>query len=228
LPGLSHLNKVIHLVLLAALPSLAAATPAIPRGCTGSAPIGTFRIAVRPSSGAPPLPLKSLALVPAAARLVWDPVHLSSRISEKAEVAALLVPQSRGAVIVLEPRKAAQHAEWALPQSPSVVALIVGPQGLSMGKVKSLVSKNEDILAQLADYAEQTSEVETLVQELADSEDSGRSADAALKGFSAQFGVAMPKLDTKAATDQQASLLLRAVLPSANTYDPLAPAGTQV
>ncbi len=97
-----------------------------------------------------------------------------------------------------------------------------------MGKVSSLVKRNEDLLAQLADYAEQTSEVEALVQELADSEDSGKSTDAALKGFSSQYGVAIPKLDSTASSTQQASLLLRAVLPSSNTYDPLAPASAQM
>jgi hypothetical protein len=227
-----HLNKVIHkfacMVALASAPVVGYSMGTVPRGCTGSAPLGSFRISVRRSPDAPALPLKSLALVPAGARLIWDPVHLSPQVSGKAEVAALLVPQSRGSIVVLDPRKAAAHAEWDIPQSPAVVALILGPHGLSMGKVKSLMSHNEDLLMQLADYAEQTSEVETLVQQLADSEDSGKSADAALKGFSSQFGIAMPKLDTKAATDQQASVLLRAVLPSANSYDPLAPAGAQM
>ena len=97
-----------------------------------------------------------------------------------------------------------------------------------MGKVTSLVKRNDDLLAQLADYAEQTSEVEALVQELADSEDSGKNTDAALKGFSSQYGVALPKLDTKASSDQQANVLLHAVLPSFSSYDPLAPASTQM
>lgn len=222
------IHKFAWMAVFASVPILGYSMATVPRGCTGSAPLGSFRISVRRSPDAPPLPLKSLALVPAGGRLIWDPVHLSPHVSGKAEVAALLVPQSRGAIVVLEPRKAAAHAEWELPQSPAVVALILGPQGLSMGKVKSLLAHNEDLLTQLADYAEQTSEVENLVQQLADSEDSGKSADAALKGFSSQFGIAMPKLDTKAATDQQASVLLRAVLPSANSYDPLAPAGAQM
>ena len=90
---------------------------------------------------------------------------------------ALLVPRDGGAVIALEPRKPAGHSEWRLPQSPGVLALVVGPQGLSMGKVKSLVAHNQDLLTQLADYAQQTSEVETLVQKLADSEASGATTD---------------------------------------------------
>ncbi len=141
---------------------------------------------------------------------------------------ALLVPRGGNAVVALGARKAGSHAEWDLPQIPEAIALIVGPSGLSMGKVKSLVAHNEDLLLQLADYAEQTSEVETLVQELANAETSGGGTDAALKGFSSQFGVAMPKLDSTANPSQQASLLLQAVLPTANSYDPLASTATQM
>ncbi len=155
-------------------------------------------------------------------------MHLSKQAAEKEEVAALIVPAGRTTVIALPPKKAGSHAEWDLAESPDVVAFIVGPSGLSMGKVKSLVARNEDLLTQLADYAEQTSEVETLVQELADAETSGSGTDAALKGFSAQFGVAVPKLDASANTGQQASVLLHAVLPTANAYDPLATPAAQM
>ena len=158
---------------------------------------------------------------------MWDPARVSPRIAEKGEVTAILVP-AEGSLIALPPHKAGSHAEWALPEIPSVVVLVVGPQGLSMGKVKSMVTRNQDLLRQLADYAEQTSEVEALVQDLADSEDSGLNTGAALKGFASKYGVAVPKLDTKASTDQQASVLLQTLLPSANTYDPLATTGAQV
>ena len=225
------MRKFVWLFLACAAPALAsgegAPAPA-PRGCTGSVSLGSFRISVRKSSDAPSLPLKSVSLIPAGSRLIWDPVHLPPQSSAKEEVSALLVPSGGSAVVSLGAHKAAGHAEWDLPQSPAVVALIVGPSGLSMGKVKSLVARNEDLLTQLADYAEQTSEVEALVQELADAETSGGGTDAALKGFSSQFGVSVPKLDATANTGQQASVLLHAILPSANTYDPLAPVQAQM
>lgn len=200
---------------------------AAPRGCTGSASLGTFRIAVRRPGGGLALPVKSVSTIPPGSHLLWDPAHLSPRLSEKGEVTVILVP-AHGDLIALEPHKAGAHAEWALPAVPSVLVLALGPQGLSVNKVKSLVARNEDLVTQLADYAEQTSEVEALVQELANSEDSGKSTDAALKGFSSQYGVSLPKLDSKAPSDQQAALLLRAVLPAANSYDPLAPASSQM
>lgn len=149
-------------------------------------------------------------------------------MSDKGEVAALVLQQSSGKLTVLEVRKAGVHQEWILPASTAVVALVLGPHGLSMGNVKSLMARDSDLLQQLADYAEQTSEVEALVQTLANAEDSGSSADAALKGFSARYGVALPKLDMRAATDQQASTLLSALMPSAASYDPLATGATQL
>ncbi len=172
-------------------------------------------------------PLKLFPSSRPGSHLLWDPAHLSSRVTEKGEVTAILVPAA-GSLVALDPHKAGAHAEWQLPAVPSVLVLVLGPQGLSISKVKSMVSRDQDLLTQLADYAEQTSEVEALIQQLADSEDSGVSADAALKGFSARYGVAVPKLDTSASSGQQASVLLHAVLPSANTYDPLAPTSTQM
>lgn len=222
------IRKLVWVVILGAAAVPGFAINPVPRGCTGSAPLGTFKIAVRRSPDAPSLPLKSVSDVPAGSFLEWEPLHLSPGVAEKGEVAVLLVPQGDGSVVALPPHKASMPAAWALPQSPAVVALIVGPNGLSMGRVKSLIARNQDLLTQLADYAEQTSEVETLVQELADAEQSGGSTDAALKGFSSQFGVSVPKLDTMTSSNQQASALLRAVLPSANSYDPLAPVSAQM
>ncbi len=149
-------------------------------------------------------------------------------VSNSAEVAAVLVPASDGDLITLEPRKAAAPTEWQLPERPQVIALLFGPDGLSEGKIKSLVTHNPEMLRELADYAEQSSEVESLVQQLAHAEASGSGADAVLKGFSTQYGVAAPRLDTKASSDQQAALLLKALLPASGTYDPLAGKAAQV
>ena len=209
---------------LCASPALAA----LPRGCSGSASLGTFRLWVRPSDKGIALPVKSVAQVPAGAHLIWEPVHLYSDSPGDAEVSAVLLPAGDGELSVLPPQKADRQAEWAVPRNPAVVALIYGPHGLSEGKVKELVTHNRDLLSQLANYAQQTSEVEALVQQLADSEDSGGGVDAALKGFSSRYGVDLSKLDTKATTDQQAVVLLKTVLPSAHSYDPLAPRSAQM
>ena len=207
---------------LAAVP----ATPALPLGCTGSTSLGTFQLSIRPFTPGAPLPLKSVAAIPAGSRLLWNPVHLTGHTASSAEVAAVLVPASGGDVVVLEPRKAAARAEWQLLQSPEVIALVFGPQGLSEGKIKSLVTRNRDLVRQLADYAAQSSQAEALVQQLADAEESGGNASAVLKGFSAQYGAAPQKLGGQTSSDQQA-LLLKTLMPASN-YDPLAAQSAQV
>ncbi|MCC6344776.1 MAG: hypothetical protein IT166_21425 [Bryobacterales bacterium] len=215
----------IVLTLLLAAPLVAAT---VPLSCTGSAILGTFRVSVRPFSPGPPLPLKSVSAIPAGSRLIWSPIRLPPHASGSGEVTAVLVTAPAGDLVTLEPRKAAARAEWQLLDRPQVIALIYGPQGLSEGKIKSLVTRNRDLVRQLADYADQSSQVESLVQELADAQQSGGGADAILRGFSAQYGLTPQKLDTKAPTDQQAALLLKALLPAASAYDPLANRTSQV
>src|SRR5579863_3706883 len=133
------MRKFVWMVMVCAAPALgspAGSAVPVPRGCTGSISLGSFRIAVLRSPDAPALPLKSVSLVPPGSRLIWDPVHLPPQSAGKEEVAALLVPAGGSSIVALGVRKAAGHAEWDLPQSPGVVALIVGPSGLSMSKVK--------------------------------------------------------------------------------------------
>lgn len=208
--------------LLVLVCAAGAALAALPAGCAGSASLGSFELLVRPFSQGSPLPLKAVAEIPGGSRLIWKPVRLNPEAAANAEVSAVLVPASDGDLVTLEPRKASAPTEWQLPERPQVVALLFGPQGLSEGKIKSLVTHNRELLRELADYAEQSSQVESLVQALANAETSGSGADAVLKGFSSQYGVAPPKLDTKAPTDEQASLLLKTLLPAATSYDPLA------
>jgi hypothetical protein len=211
-------------VLLTAVP--AAAT--VPPGCTGSATLGIFQLSVGPFSRGSPLPLKSMASIRAGSRLIWNPVHLTPQASRNAEVAVVLVPASGGDLIVLEPRKAGTRTEWQLLERPQVIAVVFGPQGLSESKIKSLVTRNRDLVREMADYAEKSSEVESLVQELADAEQSGAGADAVLKGISSQYGVSPQKLNSKASSDQQALLLLKTLLPASSAYDPLAKPSAQV
>jgi hypothetical protein len=213
---------------LCALAAQAAEIPAAAPGCLGAVPVGKFRISIAvPWKGAP-LPITDVNSIPSGARLVWDPVRLQPHFARDGEIAALIVSKTSGQLLVLDPHKAGERTEWELPGGASVVALVLGPHGLNMGKVKSLVADNPDLLPELAAYAQQTSQVESLVQALSDSEQSGGGADAALRGFSSRWGIATPKLDPKAPTDQNASALLTALVPSSGTYDPLAPASVQM
>jgi hypothetical protein len=204
------------------------AAPAVPLGCAGSATLGTFQLSVRPFAQGAPLPLKSVASVPAGSRLIWNPAHLRLPPSNSAEVTVIVVPASDGILLTMEPRKASERTEWQLLQRPKVIALVYGPQGLNEGKLRSLVTRNQDLLRELADYAEQSSEVETLVQELADAEQSRAGAGTALKGVSAEYGVSAQKLSDASSSGQQASMLLSALIPAASNYDPLAAQSAQV
>jgi len=210
------------------VPALAAtATSGVPV-CAGGSSLGTFQVLVRPFSPGAPLPLKSVAEIGGGARLIWNPVHLFPTPSKDAEVTAVLLPASNGDVILtLAPRKAAARTEWQLPERPQVIAVIYGPHGLSEGKIRSLVTHNGELLRELASYAEQSSEVESLVQDLSSAEQSGASPGAVLQGISSKYGVTPQKLNTTP-SNQQGALLLKAVLPAASAYDPLADQGSQV
>jgi len=175
---------------------------------------------VRPFSLGASLPLKSVGEITAGARIIWDPVRLRQPSSD-AEVTTVILTAKGSHLVTMEPQKAAARVEWQLFERPQVIALVFGPQGLNEGKIQSLIGRDTELLKSLADYADQSSRVESLIQELADAEQSGVGTDAVLKGFSSQYGVAAPKLDIKASSDQQASILLKALLPAANAYDPL-------
>ncbi|HUB83350.1 MAG TPA: hypothetical protein VMB03_31335 [Bryobacteraceae bacterium] len=199
-----------------------------PLGCAGSTTLGTFQLSVRPFTAGSALPLKSVASITGGARLIWSPAHLRLPPSNSAEVTVIVVPAGDGELLTLEPHKASERAEWQLLERPTVVALVYGPQGLSEGKLQSLVTRNQDLLRELAEYAEQSSQVEDLVQQLADAEEARGGADNALKGVSAEYGVNAQKLNSATTPDQQASLLLGALVPTANAFDPLASQSTQV
>jgi hypothetical protein len=225
---LNRVNRLVWTLAVCALAASAAESPAITPGCLGATPLGKFRISIAvPWKGAA-IPITDVTSIPTGARLIWDPVRLQPHFAQNGEIAALIITKTSGELLVLDPHKAGQRTEWDLPRGADVVALVIGPDGLSMNKVKSLIASNPDLLPQLAAYAQQNSQVESLVQALADSEQSGGGADAALRGFSSRWGVATPKLDPKASTDQQASTLLGALLPSAGSYDPLATGSAQM
>jgi hypothetical protein len=201
--------------------------------------ISTFRLLLQPEGKNPALPLSSVNIIEPGEKLKYEPIHVPSPIKDKAQVAILLVPVAKPStekggevkgkdkqkdLVVLEARPAKSHAEWVIPVRASIVGVVFGPHGLDVKKVSSLVEKNEDLIPELADYAEKTATVEALVQMLSKVEESptpGTDVNAALSGFSTEYGVAVPKLDTTAPTNQQAAQLLQAVLPSMSTYDPL-------
>ncbi|MGA3076990.1 MAG: hypothetical protein ABSG56_25320 [Bryobacteraceae bacterium] len=214
------------IVFLLALPCLAAT----PRACVGSQSLATFKLAVTPAKGGVALPLSEVNALHQGQSLLYEPVHIPPAERDKAEIAVLLAPpaNSQAPLEALKPAPAAKSTAWVLPRDASIVALVYGPQGLSMRKVKSLMQKNDEVLSQLADYADQTAQVSALIQELQQSESSGAPVSAALAGFSAKSGVSMPQIDTHSATGQQAATLLHTLLPSMSAMDPLTASNSAV
>lgn len=217
---------LLLLVSLIAYPCLAAA----PRVCVGSQSLATFKLSVEPAKVGPALPIREVNALRKGEKLAYEPVHIPPAVKNKAEVALLLAPSANSSAPLeaLKPAPAGKPMVWALPRDASVVALVYGPQGLSMRKVKSLMQQNDEVLSQLADYADQTSQVAALIEALQESETSGAGVSAALSGFSARAGVSVPQLDTHAATSQQAAALLAALRPAMNSMDPLTASSTAV
>ncbi len=199
----------------------------VPPVCIGSVPLGSFSLTVKPARGGSPLAINAVNQVLPGEKFRYTPERLGPEVSDKARIALVVVPaatESSQVVKVLEARPARKPAEWDVPMRASVVGFVFGPRGLDAKKVSLLVERDPELIPALAEYAEQTATVEALVQTLSSYEESGGTGDlnAALQGFSSQYGVMLPKLDPNAPTDQQAATLLRAILPTLSAYDPLA------
>ena len=155
---------------------------------------------------------------------------LRSNEKRKGDISIVLIPALRNPkedpLTVLEPKPAEKPAEWKVPQKISVVAFVYGPDGLNRGKVKQFLSKDDELVSQLADYAEKTAQTEALIQALA-SNQSTATVDAALQGFASQYGTAGMKIDRTQPVDQQAMSMFRTLNPAMASYDPLASEGSQ-
>ncbi len=216
---------LIALFAISTLPCVAAAKHACPAGT----PVETFRFLLEPAHGGPALPVSSVNEIEAGEKLRYEPLKKADgKGKSKAKVAVLLVPVSgvSGNLKVLEPQPANANAEWKVPSRTSIVGVVYGPQGLDVKKVNSLVDHNRNLIPQLADYAQKAATVEALVQTLSQYEQSppaSRDLDAVLSGFSSQYNVSLPQINSTAPADQQAASLLHAVVPAVSSYNPLTP-----
>ena len=219
----------LGLALALCRPAATAETPV----CAGGQSIGQFRFLVQPAPKARALPLAAVNRLEKGRRLLYIPIRQKSDPKRPASIALVLIAAGSSPEkewVVLDPRPAAAATQWDVPFDVEVVAAVYGPRGLNVKKVKALVRNNQDVITQLADYAQQTARVGALVETLASWERSPANSqplDAVLQGFSAQHNVSLPRIDPKAPADQQAALLLRTLLPSLSTYDPLNPRPAQ-
>ena len=204
--------------------------PAVPLGCASGVPLGDFQLDVRSGPKLPALPLRGINRLEEGQIILYAPNKL--RLNPKGgEVALVLAPAPAkpGTLMselpkleVLEPKPANKPAVWTVPNRTGVVALVYGPQGVSIKKVKAFFAKDEDLIAQLADYAEKTAQTETLLAAInAWSPQSAGDMDAALSGFASQYGI-NNQIDPTLPRSQQTLLMMRSINPSLSGVDPVA------
>ncbi|WP_321474746.1 hypothetical protein [uncultured Paludibaculum sp.] len=212
---------------LAFLPVLAAPMP--PLVCPAGAPIGNVDLRVISAGNAEPLPLRTINRLQEGDRLQYRPI-LRSGEERKGKVSLVLVPANRdatgGKLLILEPKDAKKVQEWNVPWRVGVVGFVYGPSGLNEGKIKNFLSRDDELVAQLADYAEKTAQTEALISALSSPNSSSALVQSALQGFSSQFGINV-QLDKNAPANQQAMALFRNLNPAIASYDPIAPRASQ-
>ncbi len=214
----------VSLLLACCLGHVAASSP--PTVCPAGSPIGDIDLRVASASiKVEPLPLRTINRLEEGDILLYKPL---TRGGEKrtGEVLLVLVPVNKGAagekLIVLEPKPAAKPQQWKVPVRTAVVAYVYGPSGLSSKKVRSFLTRDDDLVTQLADYAEKTAQTEALIAALASPDTSAAAVQSALQGFSGQYGLNV-HLDKTAPSDQQALAMFRALNPQMASYDPITP-----
>ena len=194
------------------LPALAAP----PRGCVaGAVDVGTFQVMVQSGTGAAK-PVAHLNTIKQGYKVTYKPVTLPADLKKEARVALVLAPadgEPTGTtpLTLLELYPANAPAEWTIPSRVGVLSLIFGPQGLDEKKVANIVARDEDLIAQLADYADQTAQLESTIQALLTLEENPEQSD---EEVASHLG------DTP--VEQALLALLRAQNPSLSTYNPLA------
>lgn len=207
---------------------LSAALP--PVVCPAGGPIGSVDLRVSSPRGAgEALPLRTINRLEEGDRLLYRPL-LRSGEERKGEMALVLVPANKAAagedLRILDPKPANKPQQWSVPWRVSVVAFVYGPSGLIAKKVQSFLERDEELVAQLADYAEKTAQTEALIAALASPSSSSAAVQSALQGFSSQYGLNV-QIDRNAPSNQQALTLFRTLNPAIASYDPISPQGAQ-
>lgn len=132
--------------------------------------------------------------------------------------------EAKNSIHVLEALPAKDVQQWDIPARATVVGVVFGPHGLDVKKVSSMVIKNPDVISQLTEYAEQTAKVGALVEVLSEYQqqpDPNRDVNAALVGFGNDYNVVVPKLDPTQPSSAQAAVLMQAMMPSLQNFDPI-------
>src|SRR6185437_6638362 len=161
------MRRIVYFSLLCVLSAAAASAQRNARegGCVGSVSVSSFRVTVQPASGATALPVRLVNNLPTGYRISYRPIDLPSDLKKDAKLTLVLVPQSPdGQVTVLEPKLAASAAEWTVPFPARILLLVFAPQGLDEKRLTNLVTKDAALVATLADYANETADLESQIE----------------------------------------------------------------
>lgn len=205
-------------------PNPAAAMPASGTlaSCPAGGPLGEMELKVSSASGNDPLPFINIVHLTEGDVVQYAPVKRGPQ-KRAGDVALVLVPakiSGKEELIVTDPKDADKNQQWKIPQTTALVVFVYGPQGLSRKKVKSFLSQDESLAAQLADYADKTAQTQALIAALSNASSSSASVNAALTGFASQYGISV-QLDKTAPPAVQAQTLFSAMNPQLANYNPL-------
>src|SRR5882757_2360895 len=128
--------------------------PLPPLVCPAGGPIGSVDLRVSsPRGGNDSLPLHTINRLEEGDKLLYRPL-LRSGEERKGEVTVVLVPANKSAagekIVILEPKPANKPQEWNVPWRTSVVAYVYGPAGLNAKRVRTFLSRDDELVAQLA------------------------------------------------------------------------------
>ncbi len=215
--------------LLGSVPLVAATVP--PLICASGAAVGA--IDLRVSSPSPlhsktALPLRTMTRIEEGDTILYRPV-LRPHEERKGEVTLVLAPADKKGsdkILIFDARPASKPQHWMVPWRTSIVAFVYGPSGLNVKKVQSFLDNDDQLMGELADYADKTAKTEALIAALSSSDSSAETVNAALHGFSTQFGSGAA-LNRTATVNQQSMVALQALNPAMANYDPLSGQGAQ-
>jgi hypothetical protein len=184
---------------------LLAPLQAAPKGCVGSVSVASFKLTVS-TQGKPALAIERLNYIPMGYRIAYQPVDLPDTLKNNAKLTLVLVPKGDlSQATVLEPRAASGSTDWSAPFDVGMLLLVFAPQGLDEKRLTNLVTKDDSLIGQLADYADQTTDLEAGIRAVNATED--------------EQDDSKPLPVSRA--DQAIFALVRAINPAASTYDPL-------
>lgn len=209
--------RAIGLILAVFCPFIVTAAPACPAGVA----VAFFRAEVRRSGADLAVPIDRINTLRKGDIVTFIPSDGAAGVDLAKARVALVVLAAANEMIVLETKKANARVMWTVPDDASAVALAYGPRGFDEDRVKGLASKDPEIIAQLAEYSEKTTQTELLVASLAAGTVDDRGFDGALRGLASAQGASA--LNRTASADQQTLAMLRGLNPAIGAYDPLAP-----